>query len=219
MAAFGAEVSGSWFLSPGLVGVFVLLVLLSVFLTSLCSDCNRRSFELRDPKVDRNPSALIRVVKLEDARENPMIDQIQNDEKEFRPEGVTSWKSHQGAPGSQPESRPEEEPEVTFTPWRSHLGAPQSQDSAHIYDTTDWRRSSSDDAPSPAANHSEEPDAAADLNERDNNSVYARVSKKLNVSVSPVRSPEEAKEEEEEPSPPLPDRRTETDGQRDMEDE
>lgn len=41
MAAVGAEVTSSWFLSSGVVSFFILLVLLSIFLTSLCSDCGR----------------------------------------------------------------------------------------------------------------------------------------------------------------------------------
>lgn len=210
MAAVGAELSGFWFLSSGSVGFFILLILLLVFLTALCSDCNRRSFELKDPEVDRNPSSLIRVVKLEEARENPMIDEIQNDEKEFVPEGgFVPWRSHLGAPPSQTESRPEEAP-VSFPPWRNHLVAPQSHDSAHVYDVTNGGRSSSNDASLPTANQSGDADAppAADLN-----SIYARVSKKINVKNSPAGSPGNSPEqEEEEPKPPLPDRRTETDG-------
>uniref|UniRef100_UPI0037E8B051 uncharacterized protein n=1 Tax=Semicossyphus pulcher TaxID=241346 RepID=UPI0037E8B051 len=106
MAAVGAEVTGSFFLSSGVVSFFILLLLLSIFLTALCSDCGRRSFELREPE-DKNPSALIRVVKLEEAmvaRENPMINEIRNDEKEFKPAEVITtssaylWNSHQGAP-------------------------------------------------------------------------------------------------------------------------
>lgn len=157
--------------------------------------------------MDRNPSSLIRVVKLEEARENPMIDQIQNDEKEFVPEGgFIPWRSHLGAPPTQTESRPEEEAPVSVPPWRNHLVAPQSHDSAHVYDVINGGRSSSNDASSPTANQSGETDAppAADLN-----SIYARVSKKINAKNSPGDSPEQ---EEEEPKPPLPDRRTETDG-------
>ncbi|XP_056229302.1 uncharacterized protein si:ch73-204p21.2 [Seriola aureovittata] len=106
MAAVGAEVTASWFLSSGVVGFLIILLLLSIFLMALCSNCGRRSFELRDSETDKNPSALIRVVKLEDtreARENPMISEIQNDEKEFT--------RHEGN---------------SFTPWRSHLGAPEN---------------------------------------------------------------------------------------------
>ncbi|XP_022064378.1 uncharacterized protein si:ch73-204p21.2 [Acanthochromis polyacanthus] len=210
MAAVGAELSGFWFLSSGSVGFFILLILLLVFLTSLCSDCNRRSFELKDPEVDRNPSSLIRVVKLEEARENPMIDEIQNDEKEFGPEGSIPWRSHVGAPQSQTESGPEEAP-VSFPPWRSHLVAPQSHDSAHVYDVINGGRSSND-ALSLTANQNGDPNVppAANLN-----SIYARVSKKMNVSDSPGGlpgdSPEERRGEEEEPKPPLPDRRTDMD--------
>ncbi|KAM4743832.1 uncharacterized protein FYW61_000067 isoform 4-T9 [Anableps anableps] len=81
MAAVGAAVTGSWFPSPGLVGLLVLLLLLSIFLAALCSDCNRNSFELQESKAEKHPSALIRVVKLEEVKENPMIGEIQKDEK------------------------------------------------------------------------------------------------------------------------------------------
>ncbi|XP_049929827.1 uncharacterized protein si:ch73-204p21.2 isoform X2 [Epinephelus moara] len=155
MAAVGAEVAGSWFLS-GVAGFFILLVLLSIFLTALCSDCNKRSFELRESEADKNPSTLIRVVKLEEAmvaRENPMINEIQNDEKDFNPGqentvSFTPWRSHLGAPQNHQdaqtngsaaviktasvsdtagESNPKEETSVTFTPWRSHLREPPNQ--------------------------------------------------------------------------------------------
>ncbi|KAL7405497.1 hypothetical protein ABVT39_001959 [Epinephelus coioides] len=170
MAAVGAEVAGSWFLSSGVAGFFILLVLLSIFLTALCSDCNKRSFELRESEADKNPSTLIRVVKLEEAmvaRENPMINEIQNDEKDFNPGqentvSFTPWRSHLGAPQNHQdaqtngsaaviktasvsdtagESNPEEETSVTFTPWRSHLREPPNQD--HIYHTIGEGRSSS----------------------------------------------------------------------------
>ncbi|XP_033505491.1 uncharacterized protein LOC117271422 isoform X2 [Epinephelus lanceolatus] len=170
MAAIGAEVAGSWFLSSGVAGFFILLVLLSIFLTALCSDCNKRSFELRESEADKNPSTLIRVVKLEEAmvaRENPMINEIQNDEKDFNPGqentvSFTPWRSHLGAPQNHQdaqtngsaaviktesvsdtagESNPEEETSVTFTPWRSHLREPPNQD--HIYHTIGEGRSSS----------------------------------------------------------------------------
>ncbi|AWP01037.1 Hypothetical protein SMAX5B_004734, partial [Scophthalmus maximus] len=84
MAAVGAGVTGvtgSWLLSPGVVGSFILLLLLSILLTALCSDCGSRSFELRHSKTDGNPLALVSVVKLEEARENPAIREIQKDER------------------------------------------------------------------------------------------------------------------------------------------
>ncbi|KAK5914843.1 hypothetical protein CesoFtcFv8_000491 [Champsocephalus esox] len=109
MAPVGSEVDV--FLSSG-VFFFVLLVFLSIFLTALCSECSRRSFELRDPTVNKDPSSIIRVVKLEDAmvaRENPMIAEIQNDEKDS----------------------------VSFTPWRSHLAAPQHHPDVQTPETPD----------------------------------------------------------------------------------
>ncbi|CAK6982251.1 uncharacterized protein si:ch73-204p21.2, partial [Scomber scombrus] len=108
MAAVGAEVTSSWFLASGVIGFFILLLLLSIFLTALCTECNRRSFDLREPGPDKYPPALIRVVKLEEvARENPMINEIQNDEKEFKPDEGNS---------------------VPITQWSNHMGAPQHQD-------------------------------------------------------------------------------------------
>ncbi|XP_033933414.1 uncharacterized protein [Pseudochaenichthys georgianus] len=136
MAPVGSEVDV--FLSSG-VFFFILLVFLSIFLTALCSECSRRSFELRDPAVNKDPSSLIRVVKLEDAmvaRENPMIAEIQNDEKDSV--SFTPWRSHLAAPQHHPDARTngsaavmktetaeevktEEHYSAPFTPWRSHL--------------------------------------------------------------------------------------------------
>ncbi|XP_073320694.1 uncharacterized protein [Pagrus major] len=245
MAAVGSEVTCSWFLSSGVVSFFILLLLLSIFLTALCSDCRRRSFELRDPEVDRNPSSLIRVVKLEEAmgaRENPMINEIQNDEK-GNAASFTPWRSHLGAPHNQQvvqtngstavtktmsgsETSGDENP-VSFTPWRSHLGAPQSQDLSssapqdHIYSVIRGGRGSSGDADASSPPTNQEPgeergarsEATLDLNDR--NSMYARVSRKERQATPPVHTPEEVQveeEEEEESSPPLPDRRTQLEG-------
>ncbi|XP_034425605.1 uncharacterized protein si:ch73-204p21.2 [Hippoglossus hippoglossus] len=165
MAAVGAGVSGvmgSWFLSSGVVGSFILLLLLSILLSALCSECSRRSFELQDSERDTNPSNLISVVKLGEtltARDNPVISEIQNDEKDFRPsEGnsvsFTPWKSHLGAPQNDQdvrtngsaavmetspaaESRPVEENSVRFMTWRSHLRAPEQQDVSSAYSDPD----------------------------------------------------------------------------------
>ncbi|XP_030271389.1 uncharacterized protein LOC115580839 [Sparus aurata] len=242
MAALGSEVAGSWFLSSsGVVGFFILLLLLSIFLTALCSDCGRRSFDLRDP-VDRNPSSLIRVVKLEEAlgaRENPMINEIQNDEKGDAA-SFTPWRNHLGAPQNHQvaqtngstavikttggsETSGDENP-VSFTPWRSHLGAPQSQGlnssapQEHIYSVIGGERGDADTSspPSnqePGEERSARSGAALDLNDR--NSMYARVSRKERQATPPVHTPKEMKveeEEEEEESPPLPDRRTQLEG-------
>ncbi|KAK2854335.1 hypothetical protein Q5P01_006996 [Channa striata] len=195
-AVGGAEVTASWVPSSGVLSFFILLLLLSIFLTALCTDCGRRSFELQDSKVDKNPSALIRVVKLEEvmvARENPMIHEIQNDEKEI----------HRG-----------DENTVQFTPWRSHLGAPQNnQDvdtstlpaSSNIYHTIGEGRPSGADADS----------AAAEVGPSDTNSVYAQVSKKVAQFTPTVPAEEQVQEEDEdesESSPPLPDRTAEMEG-------
>ncbi|KAE8277708.1 hypothetical protein D5F01_LYC24284 [Larimichthys crocea] len=237
MAAVGAaEVTGSCFLWSGVVSFFVVLLLLSIFLTALCSDCRRRSFELRDSGVNRYPSSLIRVVKLEDAvggRENPTINDMKNDEKE----SVPAWRSHLGAPQDQrvahtngsavtkASSGPEpaaEEDSVQIPPWRSHLGAPQSRDpdSAHIYHVIGGGRSSNGDAnaSSPPANQEpgQERGSGVVLSDHERNSLYARVSKKAKLTTPPVDTPEqvqvEAQVEEEEVSPPLPDRLSQLDG-------
>ncbi|XP_054876995.1 uncharacterized protein LOC129352149 isoform X3 [Poeciliopsis prolifica] len=108
MAAVGPDATGSWFLTPGLFLLLILLILLSIFLTALCSDCNRNSFELQDSETEKRPSALIRVVKLEEVKENPMIGEIQKDEREFRPGGgpaepVSSSEGQQGELQSRPD--------------------------------------------------------------------------------------------------------------------
>ncbi|KAM9765863.1 uncharacterized protein ACNS7B_002761 isoform 1-T2 [Menidia menidia] len=198
-----AEAAVSWLLSSGLVS-FVLLILLSVLLSALCSDCYRRSFELGDGSLERNPSTLIRVVKLEEVQENPMSSQIQEDERECE-----ATPGQQGEPQTEPP--PGDGAPVTFTPWRSHLVEPQSKDlngSTHIYQTVGEGGGSQ--AP---ANHKPAPQHKQDLG--DENSVYARVSKKLRGA--PVHTPEEAQvdkeeEKEEEPSPPLPQRTQEMEG-------
>lgn len=227
MAAVGAEVAGSGFLSPGVISFFILLLVLSIFLTALCSECKRRSFELRECE-DKQPSALIRVVKLEDAmmaRENPMINEIQKDEKANT---------------------------VTFTPWRSHLEAPHNHqdvqtnggaaamkttayetagdlnsstppDSDHIYHTIGGGcggGGDNADVPLPPTNpdsgeecSGDRSAAAVDLGNE--NSEYARISKKVRVATPPdhvIEAVQEEEEEEEEFSPPLPDRETQLEG-------
>ncbi|XP_069572051.1 uncharacterized protein [Brachyistius frenatus] len=232
MAAVGAEVTGSWFPSSGVVMFFILVLLLSIFLTALCGDCYKHSFKLEERPMSKNSSILIKVVKLEEARENPTINEIQNDEKEFHPHEenpatLTPSTNHLEAPQTQRESHPEEEASVPYTPWRSHLAAPQNgdlnssspPDSNHIYQTVREGRDSGGDAP--WANHKPAPQrsgdacpaeaTAADLRDRDRNSIYARVSKKLSTNTSPVCTPEEAPVEEES-SPPLPERRTQLEG-------
>ncbi|KAM4743825.1 uncharacterized protein FYW61_000067 isoform 2-T2 [Anableps anableps] len=205
MAAVGAAVTGSWFPSPGLVGLLVLLLLLSIFLAALCSDCNRNSFELQESKAEKHPSALIRVVKLEEVKENPMIGEIQKDEKEFRPEGdpavpCSSSESQQGELQPRSDPNPSEGTSLHVPSWRSHLVAPESRDL-------------NGEARAPSTNRlSTQLHYVAHSD--DINSVYARVSKKLRLANSPVPTPEEAEpkpeeaEPEEERSPPLPDRRT-----------
>lgn len=45
MAAFGPDV-GSWLSASGVVGFFILLLLLSIFLSALCSGCSRSAGSL-----------------------------------------------------------------------------------------------------------------------------------------------------------------------------
>ncbi|XP_037550690.1 uncharacterized protein LOC119427178 [Nematolebias whitei] len=196
MAAVGAEVTGSSFLSSGLVGFFIVL-LLFIFFTALCSMCNRQSFKLQEPRVDPTPSTLIRVVKLEEVKENPMIEEIQKDEKEFCPKedsAVTSSSSQHKEPETIRDSSPAEEVSVSFPPWRSHLMAPQSKDvnglspsdSSHVYDIIQRGRGNSSDAltrpdhpPTQLHGSTDEeniPQPALSTNHK--NSVYAQVSKK-----------------------------------------
>ncbi|RVE74921.1 hypothetical protein OJAV_G00026970, partial [Oryzias javanicus] len=222
----GLGASSLW---SGLVPAFILLLLLAIFLTALCSDCNRRSFELKDPEAAKSPSALIRVVRIEEVQENPMIQEIQKDEREFHPKEETPGSpSHiqQGEPKTDEDSLPEGTP-VSFIPWRSHLMAPESKDlngsapsdSAHLFNPLERGRSNNNNEPSPSAGDGLPGDSAPrsavtlHFSGPDRNSVYARVSKKLRLTDSPVHSPEEKKEEpEEEEVPPLPDRKPEMDG-------
>ncbi|KAM6923280.1 uncharacterized protein PEZ65_011449 isoform 2-T2 [Lycodopsis pacificus] len=194
MAAVGAEVGGSWFLTSGVVGFFIVL---SIFLTALCSECSRRSFELSDAEADKDPSALIKVAKLEDAvvvTDNPMT----GDETDLNPgKGDT----------------------VSFTPWRSHLGAPQHHhdvNSSNAPDNIDHTirgggSSIHADVSAPLTNHEpgEEP---AVCSAATGDSVYARVSKTERPTAFPVRPPEEVLAEEDVCSPPLPDRKTQLEG-------
>lgn len=228
MAPVAGAVAGSWAGSSvsSEFGVLflLLLLLLSIFLAALCSDCGRRSFDLGDTGVERTPSVLIKV-KLEDtARENPMINDIKNDEKESsRPSGSTATS--------------EEEDGTWYKPWRSHLGlqqqetnhAPSSEHmaspapailnadprSAPPNGTTFSGRVTppSDTDCNQIANH--EPASGAwregggrqeTLGDNSLDSMYARVSRKeKNRSQTPPDlPPAPLYEEEEEPSPPLP---------------
>ncbi|XP_068174888.1 uncharacterized protein si:ch73-204p21.2 [Antennarius striatus] len=234
MAAVGPEVTEFSFLLPGPISVVLLFLLLSIFLTALCSDCKRQSFELQDPNADKNPPNLISVVSLEDAlevRENPAIDEIQKDE--VNPVSVTNWSGHWGAPQNpqqnfpavqanggveamktpdeaEPPSDSEEEVAMELTPWRSHLRAPQNHDSAHIYQIIEREKNGSGggdgDEQSAPTNQQPEEDGAHVAQATDRNDMYARVSKKVRPIASPVRTPEAGQEGEEEESPPLPHR-------------
>ncbi|XP_014890993.1 uncharacterized protein LOC106949333 isoform X2 [Poecilia latipinna] len=190
MAAVGADATGLWFPTPGLFLILLLLLLLSIFLTALCSDCNRNSFELQDSKTEKPPSALIRVVKLEEVKENPMIGEIQKDEREFRPGGdpaepVSSSEGQQRELQSRPDL---------------NGSAPQTSD--HVRDGRD----NSGEALGPSANRLST-QLHYVIQSDDRNSVYARVSKKLRLANSPVPTPEGAGPEEQR-SPPPPDRET-----------
>ncbi|XP_017158600.1 uncharacterized protein LOC103460123 isoform X2 [Poecilia reticulata] len=156
----------------------------------------RNSFELQDSKTEKPPSALIRVVKLEEVKENPMIGEIQKDEREFRPGGdpaepVSSSEGQQGELQSRPD-----------------LNGSAPQTSHHVTDG----RGNGGEALGPSANR-----LSTQLHyvtqSDDRNAVYARVSKKLRLANSPVPTPEGAgpprgEEPEEQRFPPPPDRET-----------
>ncbi|XP_076003080.1 uncharacterized protein LOC142996075 [Genypterus blacodes] len=152
ISAVGPEVAGLGLLTSG----FIILFLLCILLTALCTDCTRHSFDLQYPEIEIFPSAIISVKKLGEtavARENPMIHQIQNDKKEFSDEDypgwITPWRNHVGELQRQSpldeHTNGREELKQTgsvttdtgfnheddnssgwFTPWRRHLEAPQS---------------------------------------------------------------------------------------------
>ncbi|KAK9542046.1 hypothetical protein VZT92_002046 [Zoarces viviparus] len=214
MAAVGAEVGGLWFLTSGVVGFFIVLLLLSIFLTALCSECSRRSFELSDAEADKDPSALIKVAKLEEAvvvRDNPMM----GDETDLNPGkgdtvSFTPWRSHLGAP----QNHHEEENSVPFPLWRSHLNQDVNSSNApdNIYHTIRGGGSSNHaDVSAPLTNHEpgEEPGVCSAAT---GDSVYAGVGKKERPSAFPVRPPEEVLVEDDVFSPLLPDRKTQLEG-------
>ncbi|XP_034016508.1 uncharacterized protein si:ch73-204p21.2 isoform X2 [Thalassophryne amazonica] len=225
MAPVGAEVSGSFLLSSDVIILFVLLLLLSVFLAALCTDCIRHSFELQDAKVEKHPSVLINVVKLEDsmtARENPVLHEIQSDEKDVQTNGSTAGKRTGSDSDTAAESN-EDENSISFIPWRSHLVVSQphappltstSSDSTPIYHVVGATQSETL-PPSLATNHKPAPtwhseDGGDKLNEdvRDTNSrnTYARIDRKeKSPTPLPVRHTKE--EQWAESSPPLPNRK------------
>ncbi|KAL0969685.1 hypothetical protein UPYG_G00230860 [Umbra pygmaea] len=84
MWSWATALNGS--ISPEFV-VFSLFFFLFFILFALCTDCERHSFELRDNdvEVETTQSHLISVVKLKTpaAKENPVINDIKKDEREF----------------------------------------------------------------------------------------------------------------------------------------
>ncbi|CAL8380237.1 unnamed protein product [Arctogadus glacialis] len=130
MAPVGREFLGSWMLSTATVspdmGVFSLLLLLiiSIFVTSLCSSCARRTFDMTEPVVEDTPSELTKVAKLEDsttsAKENPLFNDIKIDEYE----------------NTLPVQSSEDESVPSYTPWRCHL-VPQKQPEGGDYQVGD----------------------------------------------------------------------------------
>ncbi|XP_035599105.1 uncharacterized protein LOC118362675 [Oncorhynchus keta] len=86
MESWAVSVSKSF--SIEVVVFSLLFLLLSIILLALCTICGRQSFELQDGggEVGSTQSQLMRVVKLEDAlaaRENPMINDIRKNERDF----------------------------------------------------------------------------------------------------------------------------------------
>lgn len=115
---------------------------------------------------------------------------------------------------------------VTFVCLFVDLNGSVPSDSAHLFNPLEWGRSNSNNEPSPSAGdglpqpHGDgAPRSAVTLHFSgpDRNSVYARVSKKLRLTDSPVHSSEVKQEEQEEAggqeeeAPPLPDRKLEMD--------
>ncbi|KAM8860141.1 uncharacterized protein AB9W97_019831 isoform 1-T10 [Spinachia spinachia] len=182
MAAFGPEVSGSWLSTSGVVGLSIIL--LSIFLLALCSECSRRSFELRDSEVDKDPSILIKVVKLEEGlvgTENP---RNLKDEIDLSP-----------CDGN------------TFTPWRSHLRAPQNQHDANRSTAPHSILQTIGGEGSNSTNH--QPGAESSVSAHVN-SVYVQGSKKGRATVFSDGTPEEVLEKVS--SPPLPDSKAQLEG-------
>lgn len=120
MESWAVSVSKSF--SIEVVVFSLLFLLLSIILLALCTICGRQSFELQDGggEVGRTQSQLMRVVKLEDAlaaRENPMINDIRKNERDF---------SH--IPEERvPEQLPAEQDGIRFKPGRSRRVAPDQQ--------------------------------------------------------------------------------------------
>lgn len=106
---------GLW-VDPWMWSLGLAFLVLTVLLSSLCSNCARRSFELRDTTQEKGPSALVRVVKLDEAGENPVTQKSPDGQK-----NVTPWMIHVGAPQVQDSSS--EDGPGTIPVWRSHLGA------------------------------------------------------------------------------------------------
>ncbi|KAI1895849.1 hypothetical protein AGOR_G00111000 [Albula goreensis] len=125
MAPFGDTVLGWGALespSSEFVLASVLLLFVLVTLLAICAQCERHSFELNknSRELERTPSRLIRVVKLEDVpefQENPGIDDITKDEHVSRPTSEDGSDQVSVEPG-----------QVWYTPWRSHTGVLNHQD-------------------------------------------------------------------------------------------
>ncbi|CAL8403705.1 unnamed protein product [Boreogadus saida] len=142
MAPVGREFLGSWMLSTATVspnmGVFSLLLLLiiSIFVTSLCSSCARRTFDMTEPVVEDTPSELTKVAKLEDsttsAKENPLFNDIKIDEYE----------------NTLPVQSSEDESVPSYTPWRCHL-VPQKQPEGGDYQVGDLNTPAESEAEQP----------------------------------------------------------------------
>ncbi|KAJ0044120.1 hypothetical protein NL108_008360 [Boleophthalmus pectinirostris] len=99
----------------------LVLLVLTVLLSVLCSHCGRRSFELRDTTPEKGPSALVRVVKLEETQDYP-IKQNATDFADVQDNPhVTSWRSHLGEPQVQDHSS--DNVPGMIPQWKSHLEA------------------------------------------------------------------------------------------------
>uniref|UniRef100_A0AAV2LLV2 Uncharacterized protein n=1 Tax=Knipowitschia caucasica TaxID=637954 RepID=A0AAV2LLV2_KNICA len=84
----GLELDLTW-CTMGLV-----LLVLAVLLSALCTHCGRHSFELRDTTPEKGPSALIKVVKLEEAGEHTSANKDGTDGRAYN---IPPWRSHLGS--------------------------------------------------------------------------------------------------------------------------
>ncbi|KAJ8290583.1 hypothetical protein GJAV_G00014860 [Gymnothorax javanicus] len=113
MAPVGMRVVGwaaATSLSPELILASLLVLIALVKFLSICTQCQRRGFEVdENSQAKRTSSNLIRVVKMEEAampRENPSFDYMAGEQVPSPENGSIHMTAKSG--------------EVWFTPWRTH---------------------------------------------------------------------------------------------------